>query len=840
MSFNLQKAAIFQAVKWEKNIVFRFAKSLKKSWAILFVVVFLLFLYGFLPNNFSQSANRQLLGLSLISLSLTLLCWLKESFLNSQLKTVKTDLEIDQALNQPEKYNLAEFLSFESAKAIHKAQELARKKEIARVNSSVLLYFLLEDNSDFSFVFSRALLDIKEIKQALKNQPENKLQDFDEVILESLKTAQRRGKEKVEKGDFLIALSMKNPVFKKFLIEAKLKTEDIESLVWWLESLTKKIEERKQWWQYNNLTRKGFLAKQWAQGFTITLDKFSKNWSEVLTEQRFPEIIGHKTELTQVERILSSREEGSNVLLIGEPGTGRKSIVQALAIKSALGQALPEVNHKIVKELDLTALLTQLQDKEEIEIVLDKIFKEALWAGNVILVIDEFHNFTGEQKAGMLDISGILSSYLRFPQFQLIAITNFADFHKTIEQRPGLLSLFGKVEVSQISQKEVLMLLESRALGFEFKDKIFISYLSLRNIVTYAERYFPNLASPEKELKILSESVIHALSIKNKVLLPHHIIHIISEKAQIPVGEAEEKEKTTLLNLEELIHQRIINQEEAVKEVSAALRRARSQVSIRKGPMGCFLFLGPTGVGKTETAKALTEIYFGSESRMIRLDMSEFQAIKDIPRLIGSRQEEGLLTTQVRENPFSLILFDEIEKANPKILNLLLQVLDEGFLTDGLGRKIYFQDSIIVATSNAGYKIILKAIEEKEAWSDVKQKILNYVFENGIFRPEFINRFDNVVLFSALTQENLLDISELMLGKLKKNLLQKDIEFIITQELKQKIVELGYNPVFGAREMRRVIQDKIENVLASAILSNQLKGGNKVKILPDNFELEIS
>jgi len=683
-------------------------------------------------------------------------------------------------------------------------------------------------------------LDIKEIKQALKNQPENKLQDFDEVILESLKTAQRRGKEKVEKGDFLIALSMKNPVFKKFLIEAKLKTEDIESLVWWLESLTKKIEERKQWWQYNNLTRKGFLAKQWAQGFTITLDKFSKNWSEVLTEQRFPEIIGHKTELTQVERILSSREEGSNVLLIGEPGTGRKSIVQALAIKSALGQALPEVNHKIVKELDLTALLTQLQDKEEIEIVLDKIFKEALWAGNVILVIDEFHNFTGEQKAGMLDISGILSSYLRFPQFQLIAITNFADFHKTIEQRPGLLSLFGKVEVSQISQKEVLMLLESRALGFEFKDKIFISYLSLRNIVTYAERYFPNLASPEKELEILSESVIHALSIKNKVLLPHHIIHIVSEKTQIPVGEAEEKEKTTLLNLEELIHQRIINQEEAVKEVSAALRRARSQVSIRKGPMGCFLFLGPTGVGKTETAKALTEIYFGSESRMIRLDMSEFQAIKDIPRLIGSRQEEGLLTTQVRENPFSLILFDEIEKANPKILNLLLQVLDEGFLTDGLGRKIYFQDSIIVATSNAGYKIILKAIEEKEAWSDVKQKILNYVFENGIFRPEFINRFDNVVLFSALTQENLLDISELMLGKLKKNLLQKDIEFIITQELKQKIVELGYNPVFGAREMRRVIQDKIENVLASAILSNQLKGGNKVKILPDNFELEIS
>jgi len=250
--------------------------------------------------------------------------------------------------------------------------------------------------------------------------------------------------------------------------------------------------------------------------------------------------------------------------------------------------------------------------------------------------------------------------------------------------------------------------------------------------------------------------------------------------------------------------------------------------------------LGPTGVGKTETAKALAEIYFGSEERMIRLDMSEFQNVTDIPRLIGSPGEEGLLTTQVREKPFSLILLDEIEKSHPNILNLFLQVLDEGHLTDGLGRKVDFKNSIIIATSNAGYQIILKALKEKTEWSYVKDKLLDYLFEEGIFRPEFINRFDAVIVFRPLTKENLLDIAELMLQKLKKNLKEKDVEFIIALPLKEKIVELGFSPVFGAREMRRVIQDKVENVLASALLSGELKRGDRAEIEPKEFKLKIN
>ena len=255
--------------------------------------------------------------------------------------------------------------------------------------------------------------------------------------------------------------------------------------------------------------------------------------------------------------------------------------------------------------------------------------------------------------------------------------------------------------------------------------------------------------------------------------------------------------------------------------------------------MGTFLFLGPTGVGKTETAKALCQIYFGAENRMIRLDMSEFQEVKDVARLIGGPDEEGMLTTAVREAPFSLILLDEIEKAHPNILNLFLQVLDEGFLTDGLGRKVDFKNSIIIATSNAAYQVILEALKTQEEWSGVKQKLLDYIFNKGIFRPEFINRFDAVVVFRPLTKENLLDVAALMLTALKKNLKEKGIDFTITLALKEKIATLGYNPTFGAREMKRVIQDKVENVLAQALLSGELKRGDIVEIDAATFKLKI-
>jgi ATP-dependent Clp protease ATP-binding subunit ClpA len=256
--------------------------------------------------------------------------------------------------------------------------------------------------------------------------------------------------------------------------------------------------------------------------------------------------------------------------------------------------------------------------------------------------------------------------------------------------------------------------------------------------------------------------------------------------------------------------------------------------------MGSFLFLGPTGVGKTETAKALAEIYFGSEEKMIRLDMSEFQNLSDIPRILGEPGEEGLLTTPVRERPFSLILLDEFEKAHPKILNLFLQVFDEGYLTDGMGRKVNFKNTIIIATSNAGAEIIWQKLRETQKLEIIKEDLLSYLIQNKIFNPELLNRFDGVIIFRPLTKENLLKIAELLLKKIQKQLKEKEIDFVITEPLKEKIVELSYDPKFGAREMQRVIQEKVGNVLAGAILSGRIKRGMRIEIDPQNFEIKIN
>jgi len=339
-------------------------------------------------------------------------------------------------------------------------------------------------------------------------------------------------------------------------------------------------------------------------------------------------------------------------------------------------------------------------------------------------------------------------------------------------------------------------------------------------------------------MKILDESVTYlSVYTKDFVLLPRHIRKVVSEKVQVPIQKLETKEKEILLNLESLIHQRIINQDDAVKEVSNALRRARAGVQAGSRPIGSFLFLGPTGVGKTETSKALTQIYFGSEKKMIRLNMSEFQNINDIRRLIGSEDSVGLLTVPVRENPFSSVLLDEIEKAHPNILNLFLQVLDEGYLTDGMGRKIDFRNTIVIATSNAGAEIIREDIEKNKQLDMVKEDLLDYILRQRIFRPEFINRFDAIVAFKPLTKKNLLDISNLMLGKIAKKLGEKGIKFVVTKELKEKIVELSYSPAFGAREMRRVVQDSVENSLAKELLSGRIERGDTIKVEPKNFSV---
>ncbi len=845
MNFNLKETEIYKSLIIERFSFFKLVDDLKRACLIFFVLFVVLFTYGFLGGSWPYSINRPILGFSIMFLCLFIFFWLQEAFFNTRIKNPTLLLNVKQVLSDTDKYNAAELLSLESARAVSSAIKTNTAPEIT---STHILNFILKDKSlKLNFIFSRLLLDLKEAEDIVKKEikkmavaktgPVDFSENFKETIEESLKEVLVKGHERIEIQDLFYALAKTDPVFKKILLNNRLKAEDIENLSWWLQNIEKREKKRKRFWDYENLTKMGTLAKSWGAGYTITLDKHAMDITEIVRKTDV-EFIGHEEELESVERILATRGE-NNVLLVGQPGVGKRDIVYHLAQKSNKGESLPEVNFRRVVELDMSSLLAQLESAEEVEVVLDKVFQEATKAGNITLVIDGIDSFIGQQTGlGTINISGILSPYLRYTDFQIIGITTYEGLHKNIERNSAILSLFAKVEVSELSQRDTLCLLEDMTFSLEKQYKMFISYPALKQIVSMADRYFPSEAFPEKAIDLLKEVVVQKK--REKVLLPSHVAKLVTQKTEIPVGDVESKEKEVLLNLEERMHKRIINQNEAVKEICTALRRARSEITVRKGPMGAFLFLGPTGVGKTETSKALAQTYFGSENRMIRLDMSEFQNTKDIDRLIGTSTEQGLLTTKVREDPFSLILLDEFEKAHSNILNLFLQVLDEGHITDGVGRKVDFKNSIIIATSNAGYEIILEAVKSKENWEGVRQRILDYVFEQRIFRPELVNRFDAAVVFTPLSKQNLLDIAQLMLSSLGKNLKEKGIEFVITKELKGRIVELGYNPTFGAREMRRVIQDKVENNIASAFLADKLPRGCKIQVNPQDFSLTIT
>ena len=751
-------------------------------------------------------------------------------------------------VEDPKQYNIAQLLSLEAAKIVEYSERLSRKRGMTN-NSSVLLYVAFRKGKKIKILCQRLGFDMDKFERDLKNYLEKIpkdgykkgeiSKDLENALLFAFKSSSRRKEDNIGEEEIFAGLAEYNEFLSHLFLEYDLKKEDVQNLALWVDTVQAQVQQRKQFWEYSNLSKYGSMGKDLAFGYTITLDRFSKDWRREVAGLFLKEVIGHEKEIEETEMILA-RSRLANALIVGDPGVGRKSIVEAIAKRCYLSQSLPELNGKRVVELDMVKLSSQVQDFEKLELILDQIFSEALNAGNVILTIDELHHFInqGSEKAGQPDIAGILSKYLAIPTFQFIGITSYEGLHRNIERDSAFLELFKKVEVKEISKEETVNVLMSYALEAEYRRKVFILYPTIVDCVNLTERYMPNLHFPKKALDVLEDVIILAKKKKSNIVFPEYVANVVAEKTEIPVGKIAGAEKETLMNLENLIHQRIVNQAEAVQQISNSMRRARAGISSKKRPMGSFLFLGPTGVGKTETAKALAEIYFGKESNMVRIDMSEFQAIADIPRLLGAIspvEMEGILTTQVRENPFALVLLDEVEKAHPNILNLFLQVLDEGHVTDGQSRKVMFTNTIIIATSNAGADHIFKAVEQEKLV--VKDGLLKMLFDKNIFRPEFINRFDAIVLFHPLTKENLLDIANLNLQSIQKELKKKEINLQVSDELKEKIVNLSYKPEFGARQMRRVIQDTVENSIAKAIIAKVIKKGDTIEVDPENFEL---
>ncbi len=830
VNLNIKNAAINRALLLNKIPIFRFAGSLMDLFLVLSVLFVLL-------EHFSGRLyvmDFPFLGYGILSFVLFLFFLEMELFFKHT-KSPKLFMGMkDIKEDDLKEVNLAEFLDFESAKIIKRAGK------IGGADSYLLLFHILRYSREMDFVFYRSLIDKERMASELENVfkkrervREEYLESFFEVMKEAFLVAKERGNERITLEDIFVALGEHNSYLQGVFYEEGLKRKDLMELTSWQLRLKSKDHP----FTHDSLVKKGKLGIEWASGHTPLLDKFSVDWTKKMKIAGFPETIGHKEEIEALERVLS-RGEANNPLLVGEPGSGRKSIIQDVIRRSYSGESLSQVNFKRFLELDLSSLVSHAEGVEETESLLDSVFSEAENAGNVVLIINDIDNFmSGEQRPGIVDISGVLNSYLHLPSFALIGVTSYEGFHNNIEKNP-ISSLMEKVEVGRVNKEETLWLLERRALALERKYHKLIPFCSLKKIISLSDRYIQDHPFPEKAVDLLEEAMVHIEQQKVKILLPKHIERLVSEKTEIPVGEIDEKEREILLNMERLLHERIVDQEQAVSAVSKALRRSRAQVDTRKALIGSFLFLGPTGTGKTEMAKAITDVYFGSKDRMIRLDMSEFQTVRDLGRLIGSPGKEGVLTLKVKEDPFSLLLFDEIEKAHPDILNLFLQLLDEGHITDGMGKKVDFRNTMVIATSNAGYQTILDAIEKNENWSDLKKRILRRLFKESTFRPEFVNRFDEVVLFKPLSKEELFMVAGMQLEDLRKGLKEKEIDLQITEELKRRVVEMSYDPVFGAREMQRVIQDNIGDALSSVILKKEVKEGDSLTIDPKDFSVK--
>ena len=570
------------------------------------------------------------------------------------------------------------------------------------------------------------------------------------------------------------------------------------------------------------------LGSTWGYGYTPTLDKLAEKYTDIFT--LFPKVIGRDEEIGHLERILSKTTQNSAVIF-GEPGVGRHAIIHGFASRKDTGMTKPDLLSKRILLFDPKSIFASQNDDLTRKKIANDIFAEAEFAGNIILVIDNIENYI-QSGPGKIDFTEIFENYLSRGRLQIISITDNLNYYHHISENATLNKLFDKVEVNPPSNEIVAEELKLSIIpSLEYSQNVIISVQALHEVITLSDRFDSQHPFPEKAIDLLNEIIIFAKDKKHYIILPPDVRELLTIKTRIPVGDLENREKDLLTHLAERLHESIINQEEAIQSIAKSMRRGRTDVAVSQKPLGSFLFLGPTGVGKTETAKTLARLYFGAEDKMIRFDMSQYQD-EGVSRLIGSTQsnQSGELLQKITDNPFSVLLLDEIEKADRKVQNLFLTLLDEGYIEDNTGHHLDCKNLIVIATSNAGGEFIRETVLKGQNTTPLKDAVLEFVQKNDIFSPEFLNRFDNVVVFTPLSEGHLREVTRLMLQKLNKRLEKHQISVKITGDLIRSLVAIGHDPVFGARAIGRTIADQIEDQIAQRIIKGDLKKGEEIEI----------
>ncbi len=638
------------------------------------------------------------------------------------------------------------------------------------------------------------------------------------------------------------------------------------------------------------------------KGGASTLEQYSRDLTALAREGKLDPVIGRGEEIRRVVQILSRRTK-NNPCLIGEPGVGKTAVVEGLAAKIVAGDVPFTVQNKRVLTLDLSGMVAGSKYRGEFEERIKKVIKEVIEDGNVILFLDEMHTIIGAGGAeGAIDASNILKPSLARGEIQLIGATTIAEYRKYIEKDAALERRFQPVTVEEPTVEEAENILKGIAHKYEEHHRVTITPEAISAAVALSARYINDRNLPDKAIDLIDEAAAAArlsgvkkpdklaemseeiqkidLQIERSIRIEaftqagelrkkqdalikkyerlmkrmenqdekrdyvigeNEVAEVVSLWTKIPVKKLAEKESERLLKLESILHQRVIGQEEAVTAVAKAMRRGRVGLQDPNRPIGSFLFLGPTGVGKTELSKALAEAMFGSENALIRVDMSEYMEGHSVSKMIGSPpgyvgfEEGGQLSEKIRRNPYSVVLFDEIEKAHPDVFNILLQVLDDGHITDSKGRKVSFKNTILIMTSNAGAQRIIEPKNlgfasgetEQQNYEKMKSNVMEEV--KKLFKPEFINRIDEIMVFHPLNKDNMKEIVTMLSKKLANRCKkQMDLDLTIAPVLKEYIVDKYTDVKMGARPMKRAIQTEIEDTLAEEILAGKIKSGDKI------------
>lgn len=644
--------------------------------------------------------------------------------------------------------------------------------------------------------------------------------------------------EKIDELSLFFALYTEK--YLSALLQLGVQAAELQAVALWVRNENRKQRYHKIWEKMALLKPKGVVNKAYTSRYAATLEMYAEDYTKQAANGKFVITLGKEQAMSEILKILQKQNNAAGII-IGDPGVGKSQFLKHLAVRMVVEDVPKQLQDKRLVVFNFNKAFTENQTLENFKVTLEKMLSEVAAAKNIILVLEDMDQLLNVRADLQAEIVNLLVSAIDKNNLRLVGTTSVDGYNRFIKPVRNLSSLFQPIQITEPDPLISLQILIDQTGKYESQYGIKIQVDALRQIVALAPKYAYERVMPDKAIDLLEEALLEARERGLSFLSSDVVSGVVSRKVGVTVGELSKSESEILMKLEDTMHKRIVGQQVAIKAIASALRRARAGLVQGKKPLASFLFFGPTGVGKTEVAKTLAQTYYGDEKMMIRIDMSEYHEEKNLERLIGytegSKFINGFLTEAVRSRPFSLLLLDEIEKANPKVMDLFLQVLDEGSLTDGAGRKVDFSNTIIISTSNAGSREIAELIGEGMKYEAVYTRVLPSLKQ--IFRVEFLNRFDKIIMFKPLLPVEVGEIAVRMLDQVNENLLMKGMSLKYSHKVIEDLVRVGYDPIYGAREIRRVIQEKVEDMIAEKVVMGELVSGKTINFITlDNVEVK--